>query len=83
MIVELPVAVHNYIHRQIQTVPVASGAATSEIYRRLQALAEVGAITDNDSVEVRLAIIIPMFDELDPAVADALRQQQAILDEWG
>lgn len=65
---------HRAIHREVVTVPVPPDRVIRKALEHLRRLEKAGAITDVDSIEKRLAVLIVLFED-HPATRKALSNQ--------
>ena len=82
--VEIPKnTLHREIHHQIAGIPLPDEKEIKQAINRLDALKEAGSICDKDSIEKRLAIIIPMFSHRSSGgFVNAFVQQSKVVDEF-
>lgn len=75
-IVKVPkTTVHHAIHQEVRYVPVPRDVNIMDALEHLDSLSYHGAISENDTVEKRLAVLINLFDCVEKPTADALRKQ--------
>lgn len=65
---------HRAIHHEVAVVPVPPDGTIRKALEHLRLLEKAGAITTNDSIEKRLAILIVLFVD-HPATQKALKSQ--------
>lgn len=73
---------HTEFHRQVEQVPVPRGQSAKFAYEQLLMLEEHGALAHYDTIERRLGLLIALFDCVEPATADAFREQLRIAHEF-
>ena len=62
MKVKIPMrTLHRTIHEELAGVPVPESNEIKRALRHLDQLAKIEAISENDDIEKRLAIIVPLF----------------------
>lgn len=82
-IVSLPKdTVHKEIHERIACIPTPKPAYARYVLDRLRELDEIGSISDDDSVEKRLGVLLFYFDCIEPKTASALWEQLKIVREY-
>ena len=64
--------IHKEIHERVPFVPTPTPKYAKFVLNELKHLDEVGAITDEDSVEKRLSVLLCYFDCIEQKTADAL-----------
>lgn len=73
---------HKHIHENLLNIPCPRGFSAKEVLSHLQYLKKYRAISLKDPIEKRLAILIALFDCMEPQTADALREQLNIICEF-
>ena len=73
---------HRYIHENVSTIPTPSRENAREVLRHLQYLEQYEAIHDSDDICKRLALLIALFDSIEPKTAEALKRQLATVHEF-
>lgn len=82
-IVPVPRAtLHRTIHEYVGDIPVPSEESAERVYAQLKLLKRYGLISDSDSVERRLQVLITLFGHSDKSTADALEKQLEIVHEF-
>lgn len=79
-IIEIPRdTLHKYIHAHMTEVPVPNEAAAKKAYESLVLLDRNGVLDDDDPIEMRLLLLVALFDHSAPATADGFREQLSIV----
>lgn len=74
--VQIPAdTLHAEIHWEIGEIPVPSAAAAKAAYEQIKALEKNGALHENDSIELRLSLLMALFECIAKPTANALRDQ--------
>lgn len=82
-IVDIPKdTLHKYIHQHIISIPVPSETSARSALEQLKLLDDFGVLSKTDTVQMRLNILIAIFDCMEEATADGLRKQLAIVNEF-
>ena len=74
--------IHRFIHARMARIPPPSEKTAQFVLEQLRTLEEFGAITDGDTIEKRLKVLIALFDCWEQPTADALRKQLNIVCEF-
>lgn len=74
--------VHKSIHALVPTVPPPRDVSAKYALDQLRYLDNVGAITENDTIERRLELLVFLFDYIEQPTADAFRKQLKIVCEY-
>lgn len=69
---------HRLIHLNVYEIPVPSELAAKRAYENLLLLDENGALSNDDSIEMRLMLLAALFDRSAPATAKGFRDQLAV-----
>lgn len=70
---------HHQIHSEVPNVPVPKVANAKNALAQLRTLYRYGAISDDDSIERRLVVLIALFECIEQPTADALKRQLDIV----
>ena len=82
-IVEIPAnTLHRQIHEHLRQIPPPSQDNAKRVLWHLKYLQDRGGISDRDSLEKRLKVLIALFDCSEQPTADALRKQLEIVCEF-
>jgi hypothetical protein len=68
---------HRFIHLNVYDIPVPGEMAAKRAFETLVLLDKNGALHDDDPIEMRLLLLIALFDKTAPATADGFREQLA------
>lgn len=84
MRVEIPKnTLHQDIHNKVSGIPLPEEKEIKRAIKHLDVLAEAGAISEKDTIEKRLAIVIPMFSNRSSgAFVGALSQQFSVVGDF-
>ena len=72
-------SLHRYIHEWMSDVPAPRNVNAKSALLQLRMLEGYGAISENDSIEKRLRLLIALFDCVEQPTADAFRKQLDIV----
>lgn len=72
-------SLHRYIHEWINDIPAPKEVNAAEAIKHIKLLESHHAISDFDSIEKRLQILIALFDCVEQPTADALRKQLEVV----
>ena len=73
---------HYEIHQSLSHVPVPKEVSTQDALYQLRMLKRYGAIKDEDPIELRLKVLIALFECCDQPTADALKKQLDIVNKF-
>lgn len=73
---------HKYIHSRVSQIPVPREIVTKDVLAHLDYLTNAGAISDNDSIEKRLKVLIALFECIEEPTATALKKQLIAVREY-
>ena len=76
------ITLHHLIHAQVINVPPPKAANAKSVLRQLMMLEKAGEISDEDSFERRLNVLIGLFDRTEKPTANALRAQLAVVHKF-
>lgn len=74
--------VHKTIHERVPYIPVPKSSYAHYVLEKLKQLDAIGAISDEDSVEKRLGVLLFYFDCIEPKTAEALWEQLKVVREY-
>jgi hypothetical protein len=74
--------IHRYLHVHLACIPAPSGRVVDPILEQLELLEKYGAISQEDSLEKRLTILIALFECIAQPTADALKEQLRLTREF-
>lgn len=78
--VEIPRdTLHRQIHCEVAHIPVPRVIAIKSALEQLDLLEKFGGISRKDSIEKRLAVLVALFDCIEPPTYDALKKQYEIV----
>lgn len=78
--VRLPIdPTHSAIHAAIAEIPVPNEFTAKDVYHQLTSLLSKGALHDTDPPEMRLELLISLFDYEAQPTADALKKQLSVI----
>lgn len=72
-------SLHRLIHEALRDVPTPSVVNARDALAQLRALMKYGAISENDPIELRLTVLIALFDVAEERTTKALRKQLAVV----
>ena len=82
-VVDIPKdTLHRYIHVNMEGIPAPRGQSASEALRHLGYLEGYGAISTDDPLEKRLAVLISLFECIEQPTADALKKQLQLVHDF-
>ena len=82
-IVSLPKdTLHKEIHERVAYIPTPKSSYAHYVLDNLKRLDEIGAISEEDSVEKRLGVLLFYFDCIEPKTAEALWEQLKVVREY-
>lgn len=73
---------HHKIHEYLGDIPAPKAASAREALNELRTLYQYGGISDTDSIEKRLRVLIALFDCIEQPTADALKEQLSIVQRF-
>ena len=73
---------HRQIHTELKFIPVPRHTNARHTLEQLEYLVHYGGISEKDSIEKRLKVLIALFDCCEQPTADALREQLAIVNRF-
>ncbi len=73
---------HRLIHEYVGDVPTPREVSAKEALKQLRLLEKYGAISENDSIEKRLIVLIALFESSDQPTAEALKRQLNIVRKY-
>ena len=73
---------HRYIHTHLAYIPTPRKCMVEEVLFHLEYLKKYGAITQEDTLEKRLEILIALFECAEQPTADALKEQLKLVHEF-
>lgn len=76
------VTIHRYLHVHLACIPTPNGRIVGEILDQLKMLENYGAISQDDSIEKRLKVLIALFECVEQPTADALKEQLRLVYEF-
>lgn len=74
--------IHRYIHNHLAFIPLPKSCSVEYALYQLETLEQYGVISQDDSVERRLSILIALFECADQPTADALKEQLKLIHEF-
>ena len=66
---------HHLIHTKVKSIPAPRGCNSRFVLDNLVLMTRFSTISEADSIEKRLAVLVALFDCLEPATTDALQAQ--------
>jgi len=73
---------HRAIHCAVNDIPVPKNRSAKDALEQLRSLEKYGAITEFDSIERRLNLLIALFECSDQETADAFKEQLKVVCEY-
>ena len=73
---------HEHIHNEMDGIPAPSEENAKEMYEHLEVLGKYGGISEKDSIEKRLKLLIALFTYIEQPTADALLKELEIVKSY-
>lgn len=73
---------HKAIHERVAYIPVPKNAYAHYVLGELEKLDELGAISEEDTIEKRLSVLLFFFDCAEQKTANALWEQLKVVREY-
>ena len=78
--VQIPAdTLHAKIHKKMWGIPTPNGVAAKAAYEQVKMLEKNNALHRDDSVELRLSLLIALFEYVAQPTADALKDQMCLV----
>lgn len=73
---------HHKIHEYLGDIPTPRPSSARDALFQLRTLYQYGGISNNDSIEKRLRVLIALFECAEQPTADALKEQLSIVQRF-
>lgn len=81
--VQIPAnTLHASIHKKMWGIPTPDGTAAKDAYEQIRMLEESNALHRDDSVELRLNLLIALFECIAQPTADAFKEQKCLINKF-
>ena len=73
--------VHQEIHRNIPSIPVPNEYSAKRIYTQILFLENNGMLSETDSIQKRIRLLVMLFDNIEQPTSEALKEQLEIIQD--